>query len=55
MEINGMLEAEMLETPFYMETVIENKDKLGAKSESFNIENWPFIHTVSIYLKVEFC
>lgn len=31
----------MLEIPFYMETVIENKDNLGAKPESLNIENWP--------------
>ena len=30
----------MLETLFYMETVVENKDKLGTKQESLNIENW---------------
>lgn len=30
----------MLETLFYMETVVENKDKLDTKQESLNIENW---------------
>lgn len=28
----------MLETPFYVETMVNNKDKLGTKPESLNIE-----------------
>ena len=41
----------MLETPFYMEMVGENQDKLGPKP--LNTENWLWVHVVSIYLKVE--
>jgi hypothetical protein len=43
----------MLETPFYMETVVENKDKLGLRSKSLDIENWLRVHEVSISSKVE--
>ena len=42
----------MLETPFYMR-LVENKDKLGLRSKSLDIENWLRVHEVSMYSKVE--
>lgn len=43
----------MLETSFYMEIMVENKDKLGARPNSLNRENWLWVYEISIYSKAE--